>query len=213
MTSRDRRTVAKGVAANIAVAGMLSVGAAVAGAAVAAADPAPPPPGPEAAPAPEFLTNTMLTPLAQAADGPMGPGGLPLGLFAGSDVPAPAGIDLLLAQHEIPSVQGPVGAPDMRFLDPSAALFPHNFKLPSQGLQTVYSQAPPDPDAQNPGLHDYLQGAHGLWHEGMGRMDQDQLGQPLPGTAPPPGTNLPAGPVDFLPDPPLPPGVPPPPGG
>ncbi len=143
----------------------------------------------------------------------MGPGGLPLGLFAGSDNPAPAAGDLLLAQRALPAVQGPPAPPDTRFLEPSAALFPHNFKLASQGQTSVYSQASPDPDASNPGLVDYLQGAHGLWHEGMGRMDQDQLGQPLPGTAPPPGTNLPAGPMQFLPDPPPPPGAPPPPGG
>ena len=104
-----------------------------------------------------------------------------------------------------------MGTPDASFLAPSSALLPHNFKLSSQGQQSVYSQAAPDRrDTQNPGLLDYLQGAHGLWHEGMGRMDQDQLGQPLPGTAPPPGTNLPAGPMDFLPDPAPPPGVPPP---
>ena len=213
MTSRDRRTVAKGVAANIAVAGVLCVCAAVGCAGTAAADPPPPPPGPEVpAPPPEppMLTNTMMTPLAMGGNGPLGPGGIPSGLLPGSDG---AGVDLMLGQHELPAVQGPVGAPDISFLEPSGNLFPHNFKLPSQGQTSVYSQAPPDPDAQNPGLLDYLQGAHGLWHEGMGRMDQDQLGQPLPGTAPPPGTNLPAGPMQFLPDPPPPPGAPPPPGG
>jgi hypothetical protein len=218
VSSPDRRTLAKDLAANIAVAGMLSAGAAVTCAATAAADPPPPPPGPEVPappPAPnpsDLLTNTLDTPLGQIT-GPVGPGGLPL--FAGSDA-SPSNLDLLLSQHQIPAVQGtqPAAPPDTRFTDSAAYLFPHNFKLPDQGLTSMYSVAPPDPDAQNPGLIDYLRGAHGLWHTGMGRMEQDQLGQPLPGTAPPPGTNIPAGPEQFY-EPPPPPGTPPapPPGG
>lgn len=48
----------------------------------------------------------------------------------------------------------------------------------------------------------------------LGQMPQEQLGEPLPGTAPPPGTNVPAGLGQFLPDPAAPPpapGAPPPP--
>jgi hypothetical protein len=41
----------------------------------------------------------------------------------------------------------------------------------------------------------------GRTYGGLGQMPQEQLGQPLPGTAPPPGTVIPAGPVQFLPDP------------
>ena len=51
---------------------------------------------------------------------------------------------------------------------------------------------------------DTLRGQHAIVHGALGRMPADQLGQPLPGTAPPPGTNLPAGPEQFLPDPVLP---------
>ncbi|MDX1875628.1 hypothetical protein SBI67_26205 [Mycolicibacterium sp. 120266] len=44
----------------------------------------------------------------------------------------------------------------------------------------------------------------------LGQMPQQQLGEPLPGTAPPPGTNIPPGLVQYLPDPPPPPdGAPP----
>jgi hypothetical protein len=46
----------------------------------------------------------------------------------------------------------------------------------------------------------------------LGQMPQQQLGEPLPGTAPPPGTNIPSGLSQFLPDPadaPPPPGTPP----
>ena len=84
-------------------------------------------------------------------------------------------------------------------------LFGPNMKLSEQGQQSMYSAGPTDPNAPPPtGRIDAFQRAHGIWHEGMGRMDLDQLGQPLPGTAPPPGTNLPAGPMQFLPDPPPP---------
>jgi hypothetical protein len=48
----------------------------------------------------------------------------------------------------------------------------------------------------------------------LGQLPQAQLGEPLPGTAPPPGTNIPPGLVQFLPDPAAPPdGAPPPPPG
>ena len=44
----------------------------------------------------------------------------------------------------------------------------------------------------------------------LGQMPQEQLGEPLPGTAPPPGTNIPPGLVQFQPDPAAPPdGTPP----
>ena len=36
----------------------------------------------------------------------------------------------------------------------------------------------------------------------LGQMPKEQLGQPLPGTAPPPGTNVPSGLGQFLPPPP-----------
>ena len=49
----------------------------------------------------------------------------------------------------------------------------------------------------------------------LGQMPQEQLGEPLPGTAPPPGTNIPPGLVQFQPDPAAPPdgAAPPPPPG
>jgi hypothetical protein len=47
---------------------------------------------------------------------------------------------------------------------------------------------------------DAFQGAHALLHAALGRMPGDQLGQALPGTAPPPGTALPPALIEFLPD-------------
>ena len=45
----------------------------------------------------------------------------------------------------------------------------------------------------------------------LGQMPQEQLGEPLPGTAPPPGARIPQGLDQFQPDPPPPPGAPVPP--
>ena len=69
---------------------------------------------------------------------------------------------------------------------------------------------------------DAYKGAHALLHGSMGRMPGTELGQPLPGTAPPPGTAIPPGLVQYFdpaaglapanPDgPPLPADSPPPP--
>nr|WP_313777432.1 hypothetical protein [Mycobacterium sp.] len=44
----------------------------------------------------------------------------------------------------------------------------------------------------------------------LGQLPQQQLGEPLPGTAPPPGTNIPPGLGQYLPDPPPPPDSAPP---
>jgi hypothetical protein len=84
---------------------------------------------------------------------------------------------------------------------------PDNFALAGQGQESMYSHTPVAPDAPPPGLLGNLKGAHGLWNYGMGRLTTDQLGQPLPGTAPPPGTNIPVG---LAPDPNDPTAPPPP---
>jgi len=46
-----------------------------------------------------------------------------------------------------------------------------------------------------------FKGVHALGHAGLGRMPREMLGQPLPGTAPPPGTAVPAGLEQFYVDP------------
>jgi hypothetical protein len=46
----------------------------------------------------------------------------------------------------------------------------------------------------------------------LGQMPQEQLGEPLPGTAPPPGTAVSPGLEQYLPDP-APADAPPPPAG
>jgi hypothetical protein len=112
-----------------------------------------------------------------------------------------------------------LAAPQQTFLDQQAinSLKPTNFAMAGQGQQSFYSNAPAAPDAPPPGFLENARGAHGIWNYQMGKIDPSQLGAPLPGTAPPPGTNVPMGVVDFLPDPaaPPPPGapLPPPPAG
>jgi hypothetical protein len=46
-----------------------------------------------------------------------------------------------------------------------------------------------------------FKGVHALGHAGLGRMPREMLGQPLPGTAPPPGAAVPAGLEQFYADP------------
>jgi hypothetical protein len=200
MTSRDRRPVAKTVAANIAVAGVLSVGAAVSAGATAAADDGAPPTDPVAAPPAglsDILGGAVTNILGQPAQ--TGPG---------------APVDFLLSQYPVPAVPDapPPGMDISNALSGNSYLLPQNFKLSAPDEGNMYSIGQGDVLDQ-PSLIPALKGAHALWHGGMGKLTLDQLGQPLPGTAPPPGTNLPPGPEQFYePPPPIPlPGIPPPP--
>jgi hypothetical protein len=209
--------VARKLAETITVAGVLAVGAAVATAATAAADPPPPVPADPAPAAPE-------PPPDPAAPPPTAMG--TMSAILNQSTASPTGFDLLLSQTSLPGLPGTqaLTPPDLSVVNSLPWLFGPNQKLSEQGQQSMYSAGPIDPNAPAPtGRIDAFQRAHGIWHESLGRLDQSQLGQPLPGTAPPPGTNLPPGPMQFLPDnygepygAPLalpPPGTPPPPGG
>ena len=173
-------------AAAASAAGVLSV-VAVASMATAAADP--PPPDPNVAAPPQNL-NDILAPPVTALLGQPAP--------QGSGVP----VDLLLSQYPAPSVPGsqPPQPMDVNTaIGGNAYLLPQNYKLAPPDEGNLYSVRQGDVPDQ-PSLIPALKGAHALWHGAMGRLTPDQLGQPLPGTAPPPGTNIPAGPVDYLPD-------------
>ncbi|RDH79125.1 hypothetical protein DVS77_06620 [Mycolicibacterium moriokaense] len=202
-------------------AGMLAAGAAVAFSATAAADPLPPEPAPPP-PAPTGFIPPPGTLQNFIPNGGMAPG---------------SGYDFMLSQAPLPTAQGGQPAPVVlgedgqplpaaqapTVLDPEAiqALRPTNFGLAGQGQQSIYSYTPAAPDAPPGGFLDNAKGAHGLWNYQMGKLDPSQLGGPLPGTAPPPGTNIPLGVADFLPDPAVPGGAlapwspppPPPPAG
>lgn len=216
--NRPHRVTVRNHVAAVLAAGVLTVGAAVASTATAAADEPPPPADP--APAPTGFLPPAGTLQSFLPEGGMAPG---------------SGYDFLLGQAPLPQAQGgqpapvivgadgqPVPAPQSpTILDPQAiqALRPTNFALAGQGQQSLYSNTPAAPDAPPPGFLENAKGAHGIWNYQMGKLDPTQLGQPLPGTAPPPGTNIPLGLVDNLPDPSAPPPagtpptVPPPPAG
>ena len=205
--TRHRMTVRNHLSATV-VAGMLAVGAAVATAATAAADEPPPPPAPaDPAPAPTGFLPPAGTLQSFLPQNGMAPG---------------SGYDFLLGQAPMPTAQGgqptptavgadgePVPAAQQTLLDPQAiqSLKPTNFSLAGQGQTSYYSNTPAAPDAPPPNFIDNAKGAHGIWNYQMGRLTTAQLGQPLPGTAPPPGTNIPVG---LAPDP-ADPSAPPPP--
>jgi hypothetical protein len=161
-------------------AGWLVVGAAVALPAVAAADPP---------------LDDPIVPVADTAGAhppPEQPPGVtlgPLGSLTGN------GLELLLGQYPAPSAPGTqaVTLPNADVLNAGQFLNPTNYRL------SPYVLAPgePGPFARVDGL----KGLHAILHGALGRMPAAQLSEPLPGTAPPPGTNIPIGPVQNLPDP------------
>jgi hypothetical protein len=188
------------VVATVAVTGMLAAGAAVAFSATAAADPPPPPPPPDAsnpvAPPPPGLNDALANPVTALLGNPQGPpGGTP--------------VDLLLSQYQVPSVPGeqPPGLDVNTAISGNAYLLPQNYSNPTPGEGSPYGTAP-GTVTDRPDLISSLKGAHGLWHGAMGRLAPEQLGEPLPGTAPPPGTNIPQGLGEDLPNGPLPPPLP-----
>jgi hypothetical protein len=79
-------------------------------------------------------------------------------------------------------------------------MFPQYYRMPTPDMESPYlltEDAPAGPFARV----DAFRGVHALLHGALGRMPADQLGEPLPGTAPAPGIAIPAGPEQFLPDP------------
>ena len=187
-----------------AAAAALAVGAAVTSMATAAADDLPPadPGAPIPAPAPAGFVPPEAT-ISDSLNGFAG-------LFGG-----PAGNQMLLGQAPAP-VAAPGGIdpsatpPNVGILD-NSALLPRNYRTqqgandPTPSPYDLTTGVAPGPFARVDGL----KGVHAMVHGALGRMPADQLGQPLPGTAPAPGITIPMGPVEFLPDP----AAPPPPGG
>jgi len=117
----------------------------------------------------------------------------PLSAFA--DVLAQATPDSVLAPLTAP---GAAAAPDP--LAAAGMLMPQNYRMPTGELPSPYVLAtgvPPGPFARVDGV----KGLRAMLHGALGRMPGVELGQPLPGTAPPPGTAIPQGLVQFLPDP------------
>jgi hypothetical protein len=217
-------------AANIAAAGFIAVGAAVALAATAAADPPPPPdpalplPGaPEPPPDPG--------PPVPVLGAPLGPNGLGVLAQNGQEqnpaalgAPPVVGMDqtTVLGQNAIPSAPG-AGPGVVPNLNPfNNAYGPQQCMVPSAPGKCEQFDVAPGDENSDVTRREWLGRYIDMYRAGMlkggllGQVPQEQLGEPLPGTAPPPGTNIPPGLVQFQPDPPPPPGapplVPPPPG-
>jgi hypothetical protein len=192
---RHRPTIINGVAATIAMVGMLSVSDPFGCLAIATADPATPVPPP--APVPPVVDAL----LAQNGSPAAGLGGIPdltgngtrdmLGLLGQTALPAPPGVD--------------PGTPPEAYPLNNGYLLPQNV-VPSAPYQgTVVGVAPGQENADT-GASDYLQRLYAVYQQGglggamLGQRSLDQLGEPLPGTAPPPGTPMPAGLGQNLPD-------------
>jgi hypothetical protein len=232
MMDRDRLVHARNTVANVAALGTLAFGAAVAFPAAAAADPPPDPLPLPADPAPPPPPPGPDVP----GMGPLGPNGL--GVLAQSGQPenpgalgAPpiVGLDStsVLGQNLAPSAPnaGPGIVPNLNVFN-NAYGVQQNIVPAAPGKGEQFDVAPGDENA-DVSKREWLGRYIDMQREGMlkggllGQMPQEQLGEPLPGTAPLPGTNVPPGLVQFLPDPadvPPPPApgvvplVPPPPG-
>ena len=184
-----RRTAVRRAAASIAIAGALAVGTAVASAATAAADPPPPVPADPADPAP---TPGAPGSLLGTALGGFAPGGADW-----NSQPASSGApDFLLSQSATPSLPG--SAPASPLGDGSAlnvgALFPPGSTMTDQEQNgAMYALGPAGDNAPPGDQWEAIRRARGLFHTVMGKTPEEQLGEPLPGTAPPPGTNIPVG--------------------
>lgn len=187
------------------IAGLTGVLTALAAAGVAAAEPAPPPdpaligpPADAAAPPPPdpFAAASEQTKSDQV--------GTLADLLSAGATGSPAEV---LNQGVGLSAPPPV--------DPLAAtglLYPQYYRMPSGENASPYvlqTDVPAGPFARV----DAFKGVHALIHGGLGRMPGGELGQPLAGIAPPPGTNHPPGLEQFyvvpdpllLPAPPVPP--------
>lgn len=187
-----------------AFAGFAGAWTALAGSGVAGAEPAPPPDPAVIAPSAEAAAPP-LDPFAAASEQTKSDQvGTLAGLLAGPSGASP--VDVLN--------QG-VGLTAPPPFDPLASvgiLYPQYYRMPTGEETSPYvlqTDVPPSPFARV----DAFRGVHALIHGGLGRMPRDELSAPLPGTAPPQGTNIPPGLEQFYvavePPPLLPPPAPP----
>jgi hypothetical protein len=235
---RSNSRQARHVVAGAAVLGSLVAGA-LASAAAAAADTAPEVPNPGIPPGVDLLAGgngsqyvpgappagvdpqaNILQGLAQNGTG----GGPYAGLPSRPDTSGATPNEYVLAQNSVPQAPGgPAGAPVN--LNPlfNQYLLPQYEKPAAPGQGPVRDFAPGEENAViAPG--DYMHRLWGQFQQGdykgglLGQMPHEQLAEPLPGTAPPPGTTVPVGEGQNLPDSaweppppaPLPPGAIPP---
>lgn len=194
------------------IAALALAGAAVHGIPGAAADPEPPPADPAPVAAPPAPPEAQAPPPGGGLmAGPVNPGTVvdaqppldpaiqalgPLGAIGGGG----ATHDQLTLGQRMPAPGDPSApAPNTDLLSAGQFLNPTQYRVPGDDAENQYQLQPgtPGPFARVDGL----KGLHAMLHGAMGRMPAPQLSEPLPGTAPPPGTNIPVGPVGNLDDP------------
>jgi hypothetical protein len=176
-----------------AVAGALGMATLLAPSPTAVADPVPPPPdpavvvpadpavdaAPAAVPAPDpFAANSQAT-----KENPL------MAFTALMAQPSPA--TLLVPPASAGTAENPLIGLDL--------LMPTSYGMPTGDAASPYvlGEGNNGPFARV----NAFKGVHALGHAGLGRMPRELLGQPLPGTAPPPGTAVPAGLEQFYVDP------------
>lgn len=215
----------KNAVANIAALGLFVLGAAVALPATAAADPPPDPAAPlpgEPPPPPD------LGPPVPVIGVPLGPAGFnvlqqngipPNDVPGGLGAPQVNGLDAtnVLGQNPLPSPPGASGGAPPNLNPFNNAYGVQQYEKPSApGHGQEFGVAPGD-ENEDVTRRQWMGRYIDMYRAGMlkggllGQMPQQQLGESLPGTAPPPGTNIPPGLVQFYPDPAdaPPPGAPP----
>ncbi|OAN31615.1 hypothetical protein, partial [Mycolicibacterium iranicum] len=143
--------------------------------------------------------------------GQLGPSGLavlgqngqaPAGSFG---IPAVAGLDpnTVLAQNAVPSAPGagPGTPPNLNIFN-NAYGIPQYLEPSAPGEGVIFDVAPGQENA-DVSKREWFGRWIDMYRAGQlegglfGQRPQAQLGQPLPGTAPPPGVNLPPGPAQF----------------
>lgn len=170
------------------------------GAGSAAADPEPAPdPGVEAPlAAPPIPADPFTIVSTQSKDNPVGA----LAGLLGNET---ASSTMAMANQGV----GLSAPPPMDPLSAIGMLYAQNFRMPSGDEMSPYvlqTNVPAGPFARV----DAAKGVHALAHGSLGRVPGSELGQALPGIAPPPGTNLPPGLEQFYSPPDAPAEVPPP---
>ncbi len=183
------RAIRTGLGGALALVGALSFST------VAAADPPVEPPSDPAVPP----TSTVGSTLAQ--NGAPGAGRPDISAYGNA---------LALAQNPAPAAPGgaPATPPNLNAFN-NQYLLPQNLAPSAPGQGQIFGVAPGDENGSTTFL-EYLKRLHASYRAGglkgglLGQMPQEQLVEPLPGTAPPPGTNIPVGLGQNLPDIPTP---------
>ena len=191
------------------MAGAISVGGTFAPTTIAVAQPAPEVPGdptvPVPLPSPTPPAATVDAPLAQTGSPAAGLGGIPA--LPGIDGADPLQLFGLLGQAPRPEASGGEAGPPLEPYPLNNRYLLLQNEVPSAPGQGSVGGVAPGQENADIGGGDYLQRLYATYQQGgltgalLGQRSQEQLGEPLPGTAPPPGTPMPPGLGQNLPDP------------